>query len=130
MHYNFSLKLLNSIKTCEAQRSSLLKCQYSYKSVMLLSVFFKEGFIRGYFLDVINNIKVIYILIKYKQDKFNLSKYKSLYFNTKNIYTSLNHLQKRQNSFNFCILATSKGHMSSKNAIALGLGGFILLKIS
>jgi ribosomal protein S8 len=130
MHNNVFLKLFNAIKISESQKSSVLKYNYSSKSIILLSVFFKEGLIRGYFLDTINNIKIIYILIKYKQGKFNLSKYKSFYFNIKNIYSSLDCLKRNQNFFNFCIVSTRKGFMSEKNAIALGLGGFIVIKIT
>jgi ribosomal protein S8 len=127
MTYN---NLFNAIKTSELQKLPVIKFQYSIKSIIVLSVLLKEGFIRGYFLDVVNNIKFIFVLIKCKRGKFNFSKFKKYYFNTYNIYNNFTFLKQKQSSFNLCIISTRKGIMTDKNAIALGLGGFVLIKVN
>lgn len=128
MYNNSLLNLCNIIKTNKQNKCSIVRIKFSKKCVEVLSILLKEGFIRGYFLDLSNNTKTICILLKYMNDN-NFFKFKKISVVKYKTYFTNEDLKSQSTGFNFYIVSTQKGIMSNTDAIKLGLGGFILINI-
>ena len=127
MHNNPLLNLCNAIRTNKQNRFSTVKIQFSKKSIAILSVFLKEGFIRGFFIEVENNFKVIHILLKHSNNDLNFLKFKKTSLIERQTYYSSNYFKNQSMGLHFSIVSTQKGIMSNADAAALGLGGFLLI---
>jgi ribosomal protein S8 len=130
MHFKPFLSLPHIIKNSINNKLSIVKIKYSKKSLEILSILLKEGYIRGYFLGTDKNYKVIFILLKYVDDS-NLLELKNVNLVKQREYFSIKRLKNLSVSFkNLLILSTKKGIMSHVDAINLNLGGFVVLNIS
>ena len=128
MPNNSLLNLCNTIRTNKQNKCCIVKTKFSKKCIEVLSVLLKEGYIRGYFLDVSNNTKMICILLKYMNDN-DLFKFKKISAVKYKTYFTNSDLKNQSLGFNLSIISTQKGIMSNADAIKLGLGGFILINI-
>jgi len=130
MHFKPFLNLSHIIKSSYNNKLSLIKIKHSKKSLEILSILLKEGYIRGYFVSIDKNYKIIFILLKYVDD--------SDFLNLENVnlarqreYFSSKRLKNLPLCFkNLLILSTKKGILSHIDAINLNVGGFIVLNIS
>ena len=126
---NSLLNLCNTIRTNKQNKCSIVKTKFSKKCVEVLSVLLKEGYVRGYFLEVSNNTKTICILLKYINDN-DLLRFKKISVVKYKTYFSNNDLKNQSIGFNLSVISTQKGIMASTDAIKLGLGGFVLINIT
>ncbi len=102
------VKLLCSYLTTKSQQKPLvLRIKFSLLYLRLLTFLLEEGFIRGFYVDMHNNIKVIIILLKYVNSK-TCFKFKCL----RNIsfFHNLN-----MSNLNYLILSTNKGFSIQTN---------------
>ena len=126
MNTNHLSNLCHNIKTSDKNNNLTVKVMFSKKSLDILSILLKEGFIRGYFVDK----NMIVILLKFINDKKMFGSIKQSSKFKYNIYSSNSELRKDFNGFNISILSTKKGVMSNKEAINSKLGGFHLIDIT
>jgi ribosomal protein S8 len=102
------VKLLCSYLTTKSQQRPLvLRIKFSLLYLRLLTFLLEEGFIRGFYVDMHNNIKVIIILLKYVNSK-TYFKFKCL----RNI-SFLHNLN--ISNLNYLILSTNKGFSIQTN---------------
>jgi small subunit ribosomal protein S8 len=128
MSNNLVLNLCNTINTNKQNKSSIVKIKYSRKCIAILGVLLEEGYIRGFFIESENNVKIICILLKYVNE-YNLFNFKTTSSVKTKTYTSNKSLRKQVAGFNFGVISTQKGIMSSSKAISLGIGGFSLIEM-
>lgn len=128
MHNKSFLNLPYIIKTSEKNKPSVIKIKLCKKSLDILSILLKEGYIRGYFINNDGTAKNICILLKYINDN-NLLNLKSITLNKQRKYLSIKDLKMRFTAFNLLILSTKKGVMSHLDAINLNIGGFPIINI-
>jgi ribosomal protein S8 len=130
MNFKPFLSLPYIIKNTNNNKLSTIKIRYSKKSLEILSILLKEGYIRGYFLGTDKNHKIIFILLKYVDDS-NFLELKSVNLVKQREYLSIKRLKNLSISFkNLLILSTKKGILSHIDAISLNVGGFIVFNIS
>jgi len=110
----------------------LKKAQTAYVptqvTLKILNILFHEGFIRGY--KYAHNKKNIFILLKYNNGRSVIRTMKRCSTNSKDIFLTVEELQQTQNPFVLTILSTSKGILSSTEAINCNVGGLLLCKIT
>nr|YP_009476752.1 ribosomal protein S8 [Cryptomonas curvata]AVM81245.1 ribosomal protein S8 [Cryptomonas curvata] len=128
MNNKYFLNLSNSLKASKYNKPAIIKIRYSKKSLDVLSILLKEGYIRGYFIDNCTVTKYICILVKYIDDH-NLLNIKTLNLNKQRTYLSVTKLKTHFTAFDLLILSTKKGIMSHLNAINLNIGGFPIINI-
>jgi small subunit ribosomal protein S8 len=128
MNQKSFLNLQNILKVSKQTKPSIVKIKFSKKSLEILSVLLKEGFIRGYFLEDKKSTKNICILLKYTDD-INILNLKSIQLKQQRKYISVKELKTYYTAFNLLILSTKKGTMSHLNAINLNIGGFPMINI-
>jgi small subunit ribosomal protein S8 len=99
---------------------------FSRKIINILTVLYKEGFIRGYKIDK----NIIKVFLKYSetanpimQEMYQISKPGS------RKYISLKELYNFKNTFGVYILSTSKGFLSHTEAINNNVGGELYIYI-
>jgi len=130
MHFKPFLSLPYVIKNSGNNKLSTIKIRYSKKSLEILSILLKEGYIRGYFPGTDKDSKVIFILLKYLDD-YNFLTLKNVSLVKQREYLSIKHLKSLSIPFNkLLILSTKKGILSHVDAINLNVGGFVVLNIS
>jgi small subunit ribosomal protein S8 len=129
MNQKSFLNLQNILKNSKKTKPSIVRINFSKKSLDISSVLLKEGFIRGYFIDDQKPIKNICILLKYTDD-INLLNLKSIKLKEQRKYLSVKKLRNYFTAFNVLILSTKKGVMSHTNALNFNTGGFPILNIT
>lgn len=105
--------IFNILNTSNQRKVSIVKIKFAQKYVKLLDILLKEGFIRGYFVNLENGFKTICILLKHPFDNY-LFNYKRI--NQQKFY-KYNNL--KYTDFNFIIDSSNKGFISRKKAITL-----------
>lgn len=102
---------------------------YTKKNNNLLFVLYKEGYILSF--KRLNNDKTkIIVYLKYYKDKPLIQKTKQISKPSKRVFCSTKILAKQKKLNNLIILSTTKGFMSSTNALILNLGGELLCQIN
>lgn len=130
MYYKSFLSLPHIIKNSVSNKLSIIKIKHSKKSLEILSILLKEGYIRGYFLGISKESKVIFILLKYLDDS-NFLELKTVNLVKRKEFFSIKRLKNLSISFkSLLILSTRKGIMSHIDAINSNVGGFVVLNIS
>lgn len=129
MNHKSFLSFQNVIKTNKFNKPSIVSVKFCKKSLKILSVLLKEGFIRGYFLDTYNTKRKICILLKYVDDN-NLLDLKSINLKEQRTYLSTKSLKKRLIGSNTLVLSTKKGFTVYKESSNLKIGGFPVLNIA
>ena len=120
--------LLNLIKVYSQKKIAILKIKFFKRCTSVLDKLFKEGFIRGYFVEMKQSNKSIYVLLKYINDDNLLLLKRTSSINYQKYYS--NKLLKNYSiGFNFLIVSTKKGIISGSDAAKLNLGGFPLINI-
>jgi ribosomal protein S8 len=126
--HNFLQRLKNGINTSKQNKVPIVKIRFSKKSVSILSILLKKGFIRGFFINNESGNKTICVLLKHIEnnyllnfEKISVAKQRTYYSNKK--FTS------NLKAFNLSILSTRKGILSSTDCVDLKIGGFFLLNI-
>lgn len=120
--------LFNIIKTKKQNNIHVFNVHYSKKNLDFITVLFKEGYIRGYFIKNKDKIKNIVVLLKLDNDFFfdlNKDKYKK----NKN-FIKHRDLMKQYTGFSLNIVSSTKGIMTNVDALKFGLGGIILININ
>ena len=120
--------LFNIIKTKKQNNIQVFNVHYSKKNLDFITVLFKEGYIRGYFIKNKDKIKNIVVLLKLDNDFFfdlNKDKYKK----NKN-FIKHRDLMKQYTGFSLNIVSSTKGIMTNVDALKFGLGGIILININ
>ena len=130
MHFKPFLSLSHIIKNSGNNKLSIIKIRHSKKSLEILSILLKEGYIRGYFLGTDKDSKIIFILLKYIDD-YNFLTLKNVSLVKQREYLCIKRLKSLSIPFNnLLILSTKKGILSHVDAINLNVGGFVVLSIS
>ena len=129
MHVNYLSTLCHTIRTNAKNNCTTLTTLFSKKTLNLLSVLLKEGFIRGYFVDVKKDKKVIIVLLKLTTNKHFFAQLKQNSMLKHNFYLSNSKVKKQFGGFNISVLSTKKGVMSNIDAGNLKLGGITLIDI-
>jgi small subunit ribosomal protein S8 len=120
--------LLNNINNAQQNYKHFLKYPASKLTVELANLLRQEHFIRGFFLKKIKNKEIVYILLKYGKNK---QIFYRVYFASKQlVYKKYSNLSKHKNGLGAYVLSSSKGLLNNNDALKLGLGGVLLLKIS
>jgi ribosomal protein S8 len=102
------VKLLCSyLTTTNQQKPLILRIKFSLLYLKLLTLLLEEGFVRGFYVDTYNNIKVIVILLKYLDNK---SCFKFKYLRNTNFFYDLN-----ISNLNCLVLSTNKGFLIQTN---------------
>lgn len=65
MNKDLLKKLCYLLNKKNQQRLSIVKIKLSSTCIKILNVMLREGFIRGFFINAYDNLKVIFILLKY-----------------------------------------------------------------
>ena len=65
MNKNLLKKLCYLLNKKNQQRLFIVNIKLSFLYIKVLNVMLREGFIRGFFINTHNNLKVIFILLKY-----------------------------------------------------------------
>lgn len=75
MNKNLLKKLCYLLNKKNQQRLFIVNIKLSFIYIKVLNVMLREGFIRGFFINTHNNLKVIFILLKYVNgdNLFNIS---------------------------------------------------------
>lgn len=93
--------LCNLLNSNNVQKLSLVKIGFSTSYIKLLILLVKEGFIRTFYVDFFDNVKTIFILLKYINDRSFFS-FRCLHYNSFLLYPN-------SNNFDFIIVSTKKG---------------------
>jgi ribosomal protein S8 len=117
-------KLFSGIKNGFLAKKSKIIQQYSKKSIQILNILLREGFIKKYIIEK----KTIIIYLKYKQNKSVINDIKYISKNEKNIYIKNKNLYKIKK--NFLILSTSLGLVTVIEAKKYNIGGKLICKIN
>lgn len=113
---------VNKLKNNTQRFKPFLKCPASKLTIEICKVFFKENLIRGFFLEKQKNKSYLLILFKYGTHQ-NLFE-KLIFINNKVAEKTC----KPSNNLGISLVSTTKGLMSNRIAIKLGVEGKRLLK--
>ena len=124
--------LCTRIRNGQKSRKLEIFVKKTQKTINILKVLKKEGFIRGYYI----NDKNILILLKYFTDKPVINIIEPILSYNKNKYISvksliqLKELKKKNNQgLGLFLLSTSKGILSDYESIEQNIGGQIILRV-
>jgi small subunit ribosomal protein S8 len=124
--------LCTRIRNGQKSRKLEIFVKKTQKTINILKVLKKEGFIRGYHI----NDKNILILLKYFTDKPVINIIEPILSYNKNKYISvksliqLKELKKKNNQgLGLFLLSTSKGILSDYESIEQNIGGQIILRV-
>jgi len=124
--------LCTRIRNGQKSRKLEIFVKKTQKTINILKVLKKEGFIRGYHI----NDKNILILLKYFTDKPVINIIEPILSYNKNKYISvksliqLKELKKKNNQgLGLFLLSTSKGVLSDYESIEQNIGGQIILRV-
>ena len=116
--------LFSKIKNgCLAKKSKIVQ-QKSKKSINILNILIKEGFIKSYKINSKNQLD---IYLKYRKNKAVISEIKRLSKPGKRLYITNKDLYKKKTGF--YILSTSIGVLTDLEAKKLNVGGELICKI-
>jgi ribosomal protein S8 len=104
--------LSNALKIKKQKKYFIVQSNLSNKSIAVLSILLKEGFIRGYFFGLNKNKKIIFILLK-QIDNNNFFIFEGISLNFQKEYFSKKYLKRLSNGFCFFIVSTQKGIASN-----------------
>jgi len=124
--------LCTRIRNGQKSRKLEIFVKKTQKTINILKVLKKEGFIRGYHI----NDKNILILLKYFTDKPVINIIEPILSYNKNKYTSVKNLiqlkdlkKKNNQGLGLFLLSTSKGILSDYESIKQNIGGQIILRV-
>jgi small subunit ribosomal protein S8 len=124
--------LCTRIRNGQKSRKLEIFVKRTQKTINILKVLKKEGFIRGYHITDKN----ISVLLKYFTDKPVINIIETILSYNKNKYTSvksliqLKDLKKKNNQgLGLFLLSTSKGILSDYESIEQNIGGQIILRV-
>ena len=105
------------------QKPSVVKIKFSFIYFKLLTLLLKEGFIRAFYVNTLNDTKILFIILKYVNGR-SFFKFKPLNITNANFYHNSS-----INSLNFTLLSNNKGiFIRSSNSITKNIP-FCLLQI-
>ena len=133
MSFNSTLcDMITRIRNGQKSRKLEIFVKKTQKTINILKVLKKEGFIRGYHITDKN----ISVLLKYFTDKPVINIIEPILSYNKNKYTSvksliqLKDLKKKNNQgLGLFLLSTSKGILSDYESIEQNIGGQIILRV-
>jgi len=124
--------LCTRIRNGQKSRKLEIFVKKTQKTINILKVLKKEGFIRGYHI----NDKNILILLKFFTDKPVINIIEPILSYNKNKYTSVKNLiqlkdlkKKNNQGLGLFLLSTSKGILSDYESIKQNIGGQIILRV-
>ena len=124
--------LCTRIRNGQKSRKLEIFVKKTQKTINILKVLKKEGFIRGYHITDKN----ISVLLKYFTDKPVINIIEPILSYNKNKYTSVKNLiqlkdlkKKNNQGLGLFLLSTSKGILSDYESIEQNIGGQIILRV-
>jgi len=99
--------LCNFLNYSNPHNLSVVKIKFSSVFIKLLSLLLKEGFIRAFYIDIYDKIKVIFIFLKYINNRY--------FFNFKCLSQSNFLFNSNLNNFDFIVCSTKKGVVIKTN---------------
>jgi small subunit ribosomal protein S8 len=120
---NIIANLFSGLKNGSLINKKKIVQQYSKKSINILNILIKEGFIKNY---IIKENKII-IFLKYKNNKSIFQNIKYIKNKEKNIYIKNKDLYKIKK--NFLLISTTYGILTVIEAKKLNTGGKLICKL-
>jgi ribosomal protein S8/ribosomal protein L6P/L9E len=105
---------------------------YSHKNLSFIQFLFKRGWIRHYYIGMNGRKRVIFLFYKYSTHRNAFIRLKMLSGSGTRYYCTCRKLQylcryDRQGSYH--ILRTSRGYLSSEEALSVGIGGELICRV-
>lgn len=118
-------QMFTSLRNGQAARKQVVQLPYSKLSWNFLTVLLMHGYIQG----MQKHQRHIFVVLKYVQDTPAMKKLEQISSESQRVYTSYTRLQSPEQGLGLCVLSTSKGIMSSAQALERKLGGEVLCQI-
>jgi small subunit ribosomal protein S8 len=114
--------LFSIIQNGQSRYKIFVQAPFSKKSWNICNVLFLEGLLKGFLVKE----NFIYIFLKYSENKPVIQKIKKISLQGRRLYN------KKGGHFNYAglnLISTSKGIMTERDSIFLGIGGEVLCTI-
>ena len=121
--------LLTRIRNGQMVRKPKIACPASKIKAAILKVLHEEGYIRGFEIIEDEMGKQLEISLKYFDGKPVIKEISRVSKPGMRVYSSVKTMPSFKNNMGITILSTSKGVVSNKSAMHLGVGGELLCEV-
>lgn len=131
MHTDPIADFLTQIRNANMVYKESIEVSASKLKEAIAEVMAKEGYIKGYRVKVRGGKRFIELYLKYSSDGERVITYlKRVSKPGRRIYVNKDQIPRVRNGLGICILSTSKGILTGREAKRLGVGGEVLCYVA
>lgn len=121
--------MLIRISNAQAMLKKEVEMPSSTIKVAIAETLEEEGYILGYYTEKIESARMLYITLKYFEEKPVISRLRRISKPGLRIYRGSRELPQVMDGLGICIVSTSQGVMSGHRAQVKGIGGEVLCTV-
>lgn len=121
--------MLTRIRNASMVRKHEVVIPHSKVKEQILTVLHREGYITSFSVEGDKHMKQLVVQLKYVRNRPAMSNLKRISKSGRRVYTGKDEMPRVLNGLGIAIISTSKGIMTSHEAVKSGVGGEVLCEI-